>query len=150
MKQKEASDKNYKNDRPLPKKITAPIKYAYILAGLIFLGIGAAGVVLPLIPTTPLALLAAVCFGKSSARLHNWFISTRFYKSNIEGFVNKRTMTIKTKLTLLATITAFMGFSFFVMRIASAPLVSQVILAIVWALHVLYFGFKVKTVSGEK
>jgi len=131
------------------KNVTGPAKYAYIVAGLLFLGIGAAGAVLPFIPTTPLALLAAMCFGKSSDKLNNWFISTRFYKNNIEGFVKEKAMTIKTKMTLLATITVFMGFSFFAMRIASAPIVSQVILAIIWALHVLYFGFKVKTLKSQ-
>ncbi|MCL2571258.1 MAG: YbaN family protein [Defluviitaleaceae bacterium] len=120
-------------------------KYVYIVLGLIFLGLGAAGVVLPFIPTTPLALLAAICFGRSSKRLHGWFISTRFHKKYIDGFIKERAMTIKAKLTLLATITAFMGFSFFVMRTASAPLVSQIILVVIWVLHILYFGFRVKT-----
>jgi len=121
------------------------IKYVYIALGFLFLGLGAAGVVLPLIPTTPLVLLAAVCFGKSSNKLHSWFISTRFYKNNVAGFVEKRAMTIKTKVKLLVTITVFMGFSFFIMRIVSALFVPQVVLAVVWILHVLYFGFKVKT-----
>ncbi|MCL2387522.1 MAG: YbaN family protein [Defluviitaleaceae bacterium] len=121
------------------------MKYVYLVAGLVFLGLGGVGVVLPLIPTTPFVLLAAICFGKSSEKLHKWFISTQFYKNNIEGFVKERTMTIKAKLKLLLTITVFMGFSFFVMRVASAPPVSQIMLAIVWVLHVLYFGFKVKT-----
>jgi len=120
-------------------------KYVYILLGLIFLGLGAVGVVMPFIPTTPLALLAAICFGKSSKRLHSWFISTRFHKKYIDGFVKERAMTIKAKLVLLATITTFMGFSFLVMRAASAPYVPQIILAIVWVLHVIYFGFKVRT-----
>ena len=148
-----------KNDSPIknrgggdlsPKKVSGLARYVYIVSGLLFLGLGAAGTVLPFIPTTPFALLAAVCFGKSSGRLHNWFVSTRIYRNNIEGFVKERAMTIKAKLTLLTTVTVFMGFSFFVMRIASAPVISQIILAIIWALHVLYFGFKVRTVSKEK
>ena len=110
------------------------------------MGIGAAGVVLPFIPTTPLVLLAAVCFGKSSKKLHSWFVTTRLYKNNVEGFIEKRALTVKTKLKLLLVITVFMGFSFFVMRIVSAPVASQVVLTIIWVLHVLYFGFKVRTV----
>jgi len=106
---------------------------------------GAVGMVIPLIPTTPFILLAAICFGKSSNRLYKWFVSTRLYKNNVEGFVKKRAMTIKAKLILLITITVLMGFSFFLMRIASAPLLAQVTLTIIWTLHILYFGFKVKT-----
>jgi len=125
-------------------KTTGPKKYAYIILGLLSLGIGAVGVVLPLVPTTPFALLAAICFGKSSRKLHTWFTSTRLYKKNIEGMVTKKAMTIRAKLVLLATITLFMGLSLLAMRLASAPLAPQFILAIVWVLHVLYFGFWVR------
>jgi len=146
----DAQMKDNEKGQHMPKKAAGPIRYAYIALGLIFLGIAAAGVVLPLVPTTPFGLLAAMCFGKSSHRLHNWFVSTRFYSNNIEGFVKQRAMTIKAKLTLLATITVFMGISFFVMHITAAPIVPQVVLAIIWSLHVLYFGFKVKTVKQVK
>lgn len=106
--------------------------------------------VLPFIPTTPFVLLAAICFGKSSKRLHNWFTATRLYKNSVEGFVKESAMTMKSKLTLLATITVFMGFSFFIMGMTSAPRIAQVIMAIIWVLHVLYFGFRVKTIRKEE
>jgi uncharacterized membrane protein YbaN (DUF454 family) len=125
------------------------MKYAYLTAGLVFLGMSGAGAVLPLIPTTPFVLLAAVCFGKSSERIRRWFVSTRFYKNNVGGFVKDRAMTGKAKLKLLLTITVFMGFSFFAMRVASAPPAPQIVLAVIWVLHVLYFGFKVKTIRSS-
>ncbi|MCL2856667.1 MAG: YbaN family protein [Oscillospiraceae bacterium] len=137
--------KNKESSVPSNAKAVGPAKYVYIIGGLLFLGLGAAGTVLPFVPTTPFVLLAAICFGRSSNRLYKWFISTRLYRNNLEGFVKRRALSVRAKLTLLATITVFMGFSFFVMRAMSAPLVSQAILAIIWALHVLYFGFKVKT-----
>ena len=56
-------------------------------------------------------------------------------------------MTIKTKLTLLAAITLFMGISFITMSILSAPIFARLVLAIVWLCHVLYFGFQVKTLG---
>ena len=101
---------------------------------------------MPFIPSTPFFLLTAICFGKSSDRLHDWFISTRFYRRNLESFVQKRAMTIKTKCALLVAVTVFMGFSFAVMLIMSAPLAPRAILAVVWLCHVLYFGFMVKTI----
>jgi len=116
-------------------------KFGFISIGMIFLGLGVVGVMLPLIPTTPFVLLAAICFGKSSDRLHRWFISTRLYKNNIEGIVNKKTLTIKAKVILLSTITVFMGISMILMRITSAPLMPQIILSIVWVMHIAYFGF---------
>ena len=44
----------------------------WTLAGLISLGVGIVGIVLPLLPTTPLVLLSAFCFGKGSPRLRAW------------------------------------------------------------------------------
>ena len=129
-----------------PRQISGPARYVYIALGMFFLVLGAAGTVLPFIPTTPLLLLTAICFGKSSSRLHDWFISTKIYRENLESFVQRRAMTIKTKLTLLAAVTVFMGFSFIVMLVISAPLAPRIILAAVWLGHVLYFGFMVQTI----
>jgi len=121
------------------------LKFVYIACGIVFFGLGIAGVVLPLLPTTPLIILAAVCFGKSSIRLHAWCVSTRFYKNNVEGFVNKRTMTIKAKLLLLFTVTLVMGLSFVVLTVADVNIIVRIILSIIWLCHVIYFGFLVKT-----
>ena len=47
--------------------------------GLLLLGIGAVGVVIPVLPTTPFVLLAAGCFGGSSPRLYRWLEGTRLF-----------------------------------------------------------------------
>jgi uncharacterized protein len=44
----------------------------WLFAGLVFLAVGAVGIILPLLPTTPFLLLAAYCFTHSSPRLHRW------------------------------------------------------------------------------
>lgn len=56
-------------------------KIIYIVVGCLGVGLGAAGAVLPLLPAFPFLLLAAFCFAKSSERLHNWFTSTKLYKT---------------------------------------------------------------------
>ena len=121
------------------------IKFIYIACGVVFFGLGIAGTVLPLLPTTPLIILAAVCFGKSSQRLHAWCVSTKFYRNNVESFVNKRTMTIKAKLLLLSSVTLVMGMIFMVLTVTGVSMVVRIILSIIWICHVIYFGFAVKT-----
>ena len=55
-------------------------KILFIVLGCIGLALGAVGAVLPLMPAFPFLLLAAVCFAKSSEKLHNWFVNTKLYK----------------------------------------------------------------------
>jgi len=124
-----------------------PKKYLYVVFGIILFGLGVIGTVLPLLPTTPFMVLAAVCFGKSSEKLYTWCVSSKFYKKNIEGFVNKRTMTPKAKILLIASITLLMSTSFILLLVFAAPVYTKIILSIVWVLHVVYFGFVIK---GEK
>ena len=122
------------------------VKYLYIAFGVLLIGIGAIGTVVPLIPTTPFIILAAICFGKSSQKLHTWFVSTGFYKKSINHFVQNRSMTIKAKLILLTSITVFMGISLVTMIFFNAPLIAMIVLIVIWLCHVVYFGFRVRTI----
>ena len=130
---------------PISNRAAIPLKPVYIIFGLIFLILGAIGTALPLIPTTPLVLLAAVCFGKSSNRLNSWLLSTRLYRKTIDGFVRNRSMTIKAKAALLTSITVIMGISYITMTVFDTPVFLRVILAVIWLLHLIYFGFVIKT-----
>jgi uncharacterized membrane protein YbaN (DUF454 family) len=49
------------------------------LVGLVALALGAVGVFLPLLPTTPFILVAAFAFMNSSQRLHDWLINHRVF-----------------------------------------------------------------------
>lgn len=119
-----------------------PSQYLWALGGFASFGLGAVGVVIPVLPTTPFILLAAFCFMRSSERLNEWFRHTKLYRQVFEGWVNRRTMTIKAKLSVLVPVTVLMGLAFAFM---GAIPIGRVILAIVWAAHVIYFGFIVRT-----
>lgn len=122
-------------------------KAFYIVVGCLGLVLGAIGAVLPLLPAFPFLMLAAYCFARSSQRLHNWFTSTKLYKSNLESFVKGRGMTWKTKIRIMVTVTLVMSIGFFMM--GSVP-VGRIILGCVWLFHILFFIFGVKTLSSAQ
>lgn len=122
-------------------------KVIFITVGCICLALGTVGIILPILPTVPFFMATAFCFAKSSERLHRWFVSSNMYKKHLQSFVEKRGMLMKTKLTILTTVTLLMGFGFIMM---SRVPVARVILAVVWVCHVVYFVFGVKTIrEGE-
>ena len=55
-------------------------RVAFMALGCISLALAVLGVVLPILPTVPFLALAAFCFAKSSGRLNNWLINTKFYR----------------------------------------------------------------------
>lgn len=115
-------------------------------AGGVSLGFGALGAVLPLLPAFPFLMLATFCFAKSSEKLHNWFISTKLYKKNLESFVQGKGMTMKTKIRIMVTVTILMSIGFIMMH---AVPVGRIILGFVWIFHVMYFIFGIKTLKVE-
>ncbi|WP_342434046.1 YbaN family protein [Neobacillus sp. FSL H8-0543] len=118
------------------------IKLLYIIIGFISLGLGILGIVLPLLPTTPLLLLASFCFVKGSERFEIWFKGTNVYKRHLESFVKERSMTLKQKLTILLFADVMIAIAFF---LVNNLLVRVTLLAIVIYKYY-YFIYKIKTV----
>lgn len=119
-------------------------KVAYVVLGCIGVGLGAVGAVVPLLPAFPFLMLAVFCFARSSEKLHNWFISTKLYKNNLESYVESRSMTKKTKVRIMITVTLLMSFGFVMMD--QVP-VGRMVLACVWAFHIVYFIFGIRTLQ---
>jgi len=63
-----------------------------LAAGWLCTGLAIAGVVLPLVPTTPFLLLAAACFVRSSPRLHHWLLSNRVFGPILEQWRRDKTV----------------------------------------------------------
>ena len=118
-----------------------------IVVGCIGVVLGAIDAILPLIPAFPFFLLATICFTKSSKRLHNWFVSSKLYKSNLESFVNGKGMTWKTKIRIMILVTILMTVGFIMMN---QVVVGRIVLMFVWLFHIIYFTFGIKTIKTIK
>jgi len=88
-------------------------------SGMICVGLGALGILLPGLPTTPFLLLAAYCFARSSERFHGWLLNHRWFGSYVRNFEEGRGMTRPAKATTLL----FMWLSFGVTIILFVPVI---------------------------
>lgn len=118
----------------------------FILLGFISMGLGCIGVVLPILPTTPFLLLASFCFAKGSKRFHDWFVHTSLYRKHLEDFVKTRTMTMRTKVTILAFASSMLLIGF----IMSDVLIARIIIAFLFVFKYYYFIFRIKTLKEEE
>ena len=80
----------------------------WTIAGLASLGLGVLGIFLPLLPTTPLVLLAAFCFAKGSPRLHAWLVGHPRFGPAIKDWQNRGAISRRGKrLALIAMAATF-------------------------------------------
>jgi len=97
----------------------------WLVTGLVCAGLGAIGIVLPILPTTPLLLAAAACFCKSSTRLYNWLINNRWFGEYIRNYKAGKGLPMKTKIITLTFLWVTIGVStiFFLSRLLPPSLV---------------------------
>lgn len=115
------------------------------IAGCLALGLGFLGVFVPVLPTTPLVLLAAFLFAKSSPRLHTWIKSTWIYRNYVGAFLQAGGVPVGTKVRALLISYAIMGISAFFVRIWFVwAILAGVAVFLFWL-----FLFKIPTVVPE-
>jgi len=133
------------------------MKIVFIILGFIFVGLGCLGIPLPVLPTTPFLMLAAICFAKGSKRLDVWFKNTKLYHKHLESFVEKREMTLKAKLTILFTASAMLLFSFGMMQYKAmvngnsvGNIIGRIVVLCMFPIKYVYFFTRIKTIPAEE
>ena len=120
-------------------------KSLLVIAGCLSLGLGILGIVVPLLPTTPLVLLAGWCFARSSDRLYHWLTTHPRFGQVICNWRDHKGMQAKhKKRALLLTIASF------VLSIALAPLVEIKILLVFIGICVLTGVSRIKVIPDTE
>lgn len=120
-------------------------RWLLITTGTIFVGLGALGVFLPLLPTTPFLLLAAALYIRSSKRLYNWLITNKGFGTYIKNYREGKGITLTTKIVSIALLWITIGYSvLFVVNI----LIFQILLILI-AVGVTIHLVLVKTLKKE-
>lgn len=114
------------------------MRIIYFSLGWIFFFIGAVGVVLPVLPTTPFMLLALWAFSKSSQRFHNWLYHHKFFGPSIQKWCKYRVIPIQAKVIALS----FMFLSLMYLLIFSSH---HYLLKISASVFILYGAFFILT-----
>ncbi len=73
--------------------------------GWLSLVLGIIGIFLPIMPTTPFAILAAWCFSKSSERWHQWLIGHKIFGPTIVAWHRHGVIKLKVKIYATCMIT---------------------------------------------
>lgn len=81
-------------------------KHIFNLLGWISFGLGSLGVFLPILPTTPLILLAAYFFSKGSPKFYNWLINLKYFGKKIKdwneyGVIDRKSKILASVLLIL-------------------------------------------------
>lgn len=84
--------------------MTVIVRYALIVLGVISLGLGLVGAVLPVMPTTPFLIVAALCFVRSSKRLHAWLTEHPLFGGQVRDYLAGHGIPLRAKYLALASV----------------------------------------------
>jgi len=109
------------------------------IAGTLSLIIGGAGIILPLLPTTPFLLLAAACYARSSERWYRWLLYNRWFGSYIRNWHEGRGIPLKTKALSILFLILTIGYSAAVVVPFFIGKVALILIAVCVSVHILSF-----------
>ncbi|MEJ7599779.1 MAG: YbaN family protein [Kofleriaceae bacterium] len=113
-------------------------RYAYIAIGLLFVGLGTLGVILPVVPTTPFLLISLWAFARSSHRLESWLLAHRLFGPRLVEWKKHRVIPLTVKLTAWGSMVA----SLTLMIVSGRSLVAIIGAASVMAIGAIYVATK--------
>ena len=112
----------------------------WFVLGLLSMIVGLIGIPVPGLPTTPLMILAAACFAKSSQRFYDWIINNRMFGGHVKNYREGNGIPKKSKPVILGTMWIFVLFAVLIAIPDSAPEISRyatLLLAVIGTIFIL-------------
>jgi len=82
-----------------------------VVSGTLCVALGVLGMFLPLLPTTPFLLLAAICYARSSKRFYKWLMTNRWCGEYIRNYREGRGIPLKQKVTTILLLWLTIGYA---------------------------------------
>lgn len=92
------------------------------------MGLGILGIFLPLLPTTPLLLLAAACYARSSERFYNWLLYNKWFGNYVRNYQERKGVPLKVKALSVSLLWLTIGYS--VAFVVHSPLVRVILILV--------------------
>lgn len=83
----------------------------FVVLGFLFVALGVAGAVLPVLPATPFFLLAAACFARASPRFYNWLLNNPTFGPTIREWRRYRSIRFRTKVWAIVLMSTMLAIS---------------------------------------
>jgi len=99
-----------------PAAFPSPVRILWTVAGTVFLAVGVAGVILPLLPGTVFLLIASLCYVRGSERLHRWLVDHPILGHHIKVMTGEAPMPLRSKITAIAAMWIAVSISIFAAR----------------------------------
>ena len=130
-----------KEDIHVANETSNPLaKLMWVSLGSLFVGLGAIGVIVPGLPTTPFLILAAACYIRSSQRLYDWLISNKRFGPYLKDYREGKGIPRKAKRLAVAMIVIFVSFS---VVFGIEDLTLKIVVGLLGLIGLLYVLFKV-------
>ena len=110
-------------------------RLTWLAVGIVAIALGALGVVLPLLPTTPFVLVAAFAFANSSDRLHAWLVDHNVFGELIVNWRRHGAISRPAKVASVLSMAAVLVVSL-VLDVPASVLVVQAVILSICALFV--------------
>ncbi|MGA9225482.1 MAG: YbaN family protein [Mesobacillus sp.] len=115
------------------------VKAFLITVGTLSIGMGVIGIVVPLLPTTPLILLGAVCYVRSSEKLYQKLIKNKWLGAYIKDFYEKKGISRKNKVLSLSLMWLSIGGTVLFMDVSFLLGSILIIIAVTVSAYILSF-----------